>query len=320
MSGQETLWLEVELRFDDRENGEGLEAAVEVLNRWSRGRVVWSYEKPRVDARNAILGLGPLRLRAYIPVPSEALEGTRQRIREALWHLSQLHPLPEPRFRLLKDEDWLHAWRRFYRPIPVGKRLVVVPAWVEQAPEAEGRLPVFIDPGAAFGTGMHPSTRLALQALEQVVQPGDRVIDIGCGSGILSIAAVRLGARAVLAVDIQEEAVRETRHNARRNGVEAAITVLQGSVPEVLAGRGPFQTAQVVVANILADVLIDLLNQGMARLLEAQGHLVLSGILQEHAADVAQAAAAHGLALTSTLTEEDWVAQIFQPKADKPDH
>lgn len=309
MMPHETLWLEVSLTFDQGENGEGVEAAAEVLNRWSRGRVVWSYEKPKVDARNHIVGLGPLRLRAYIAVPPEQVEEVKRRLQEALWHLSQLHPLPEPTFRVLKDEDWLTAWKRFYRPIPVGRRLVVLPAWLENN-AAGDRLPVFIDPGPAFGTGMHPSTRLALAALEDTVRPGMRVIDIGCGSGILSIAAVRLGAVHVLAVDIEEQAVEETRRNAARNHVADRITALRGSVPEILAGQGPFTQAEVVVANILADVLVELLHRGMGRLVIDRGTLILSGILQEHEAEVTDTAQQYGFTIVHRYSEEDWVALL----------
>ena len=304
-----TLWLEVTLPFEE-EDGEAAEAAAQVLARWSQGRVVWSYEQPRVDATNRVRERGPVTVRAYIPVTPENLESTRRQVAEALWHLHVIRPMPEPRFRVLQDEDWLQAWKRFYRPIRVGHRLLVLPAWMSS--DDPERIPIFIEPGTAFGTGMHPSTRLCLEALETWVQPQRPLLDVGCGSGILAIAGAKLGARPAVGVDIEPEAIEEARKNAVRNQVGAVTSFLVGSVPEILAGKAPVRRAPVVVANIFADVLADLLDQGLARLLTPDGVLILSGILEDTAHLVQQAAARQGLRLVRRTQEGEWVCLHYK--------
>lgn len=302
-------WLEVSLTFDPNQS-EVAEAVAQVLSRLSGRRVVWSYEHPQADATNHIQHWGPVTVRAYLPTTPQTREETQHRVQEALWHLHVLHPLPPVRFRLLKEEDWLHAWKRFYQPIPVGRNLLVVPAWME--PPQEGRTVIFIEPGTAFGTGMHPTTRLCLEALEDLVRPGQPVIDLGCGSGILAIAAAKLGARPVLAADIEPQALEETRDNARRNRVEDHIHVLQGSVAEILTGKAPIRQAPVVVANIFAEVLVELLDQGLARLVTPHGYLVLSGILEEREKGVQRAAEGQHLSLVHRAQEGEWVCLQYR--------
>ena len=306
---QEPAWLEVSLTFEP-DQSEVAEAVAQVLARLSEGRVVWSYEHPQAAAPNHIRHWAPVTVRAYLPITPKDREDVRRRVEEALWHLHVIRPLPAARFRVLRDEDWLHAWKRFYRPIPVGRRLLVVPAWMEP-PEGD-RTVIFIEPGTAFGTGMHPSTRLCLEALEERVRPGEPLMDIGCGSGILAIAAAKLGARPVLAVDIEPQALEETRDNARRNRVEDRIHVHQGSVAEILAGETPLGKAPVVVANIFAEVLAELLDQGLARLVTSPGYLVLSGILEEREDLVRRAAARQGLTLVDRAQEGEWVCLQYR--------
>ena len=302
-------WLEVSLTFDPNQS-EVAEAVAQVLARLSEGRVVWSYERPQADAPNHIRDWGPVTVRAYLPTTPQTREEIQHRVEEALWHLHVLHPLPTVRFRLLRDEDWLHAWKRFYRPIPVGRSLLVVPAWLE--PPHEDRTVILIEPGTAFGTGMHPTTRLCLEALEDLVRPGEPVIDLGCGSGILAIAAAKLGARPVLATDIEPNALEETRNNARRNRVEDHIHVLLGSVTDILTGEAPVRQAPVVVANIFAEVLAELLDQGLARLVTPHGHLVLSGILEEREGLVQRAAERQHLSLVNRAQEDEWVCLQYR--------
>ncbi len=309
-------WLEVALHFEGGE-GETAEAAAQVLAELSQGRVVWSYEHPQVEARGRVKARGPLTVRAYLPVTPETLEAVRRRVAEALWHLHVIRPLPEPRFRVLRDEDWLHAWKRFYRPLRVGRRFLVVPAWMTPPP-GEDRVPIFIEPGMAFGTGMHPSTRLCLEALEEAVHPGRPMFDVGCGSGILTIAAAKLGARPAVGVDVEPEAVEEARANALRNQVAEATVFLPGSLDQLLAGKAPVTRAPVVVANIFADVLADLLNRGLAHLLTPDGLLVLSGILEDKTDLVEEAAARQGLVLHRRTQEGEWVCLHYKLSTSSP--
>lgn len=298
----ELRWLEVSLTVDE----ELAEVVAEVLARFTAQGGVAMEQAVTYDAYE-IEGqpIGPVRVFGYL-VANEALEETRQRLEEALWHLSQIQPLPAPVYRWIEDQDWMEAWKQHYHPLPIGRRLLVAPSWAEV--EAAERVIVRIDPSMAFGTGTHPSTQLSLELLERYVQPGQEVIDVGCGSGILSIAAVKLGARQALAVDIDPASVRATGENARLNNVAEQIEVGQGSVREILQGHFRIRQAPLVMANILAPVIKALLETGLADLLTPEGVLILSGLLQEQAPAVEQDAIARGLFPLEQRTSGDWVA------------
>jgi ribosomal protein L11 methyltransferase len=243
---------------------------------------------------------------AYLPV-DENLEAARQRLLAGLWHLSQIRPLSPADFRLIEDRDWMEEWKRNYRPIRIAPGLVVCPSWIELPPEP-GEVVVRLDPGMAFGTGTHQTTRLCLEAVRELLQPGSDVIDLGCGSGILAIAALRLGASRALALDIDPEAVRTTLSNGSRNGVSERLLVLTGSLAEALADTAPIQKASLVLVNILAPVAVEMLHAGLTRLVLPGGHLVLSGILQEQSALVEQALVEQDFFPFEKRTREDWVA------------
>ncbi|MBN1148310.1 MAG: 50S ribosomal protein L11 methyltransferase, partial [Anaerolineales bacterium] len=220
----EFSWLEVSLTV----NGEMAEAVSEVLARFvPDGIVVESTAiAPGADGAEGH-AVGPLRVYGYLPMDDQ-LEEKRRRLEEALWYLGRIRPLPAPQFRPIQQQDWSAAWKQHYQPIAIGRRLMIVPAWME--PPAKDRIPIHIDPGMAFGTGAHPSTQLCLELIDEILEPlrvsetlrglnGVEVIDIGCGSGILSIAALKLGALRALGVDIDADAIRFARQNAERNGV-----------------------------------------------------------------------------------------------------
>jgi ribosomal protein L11 methyltransferase len=295
-------WLEVSVLVED----ELTESVADVLARFAPGGVAMGYGTIEPDPDGEGKPKGPLAVRAYLPFDSN-LEDRRTRILEGLWHLSQILPIPEPTFREVAEEDWSLAWKKNYRPLRIGKRLVIVPSWME-IPLAPEDVAIRLDPGMAFGTGMHPTTQLCLQAVEELVTPGVEVIDLGCGSGILSIAATRLGAGRVTAVDIDPEAVRVAAENARKNGVSDQISICQGSLAELLAGKFVVARAQLVLANILAGVIIQMLSQGLARLVAPGGNLILSGILQEQAEAVKQALISAGMRLQEIRQHEDWIS------------
>jgi ribosomal protein L11 methyltransferase len=299
-------WLEVSLVVD----GELAEAVADVLARFTPDGVVIESTAVTADAEDEGHAVGPLRVCAYLPAEA-LLEEVRPKIEEALWYLGRISPLPEPKFRLIQEVNWVEAWKEHYHPIQIGEKLVILPAWVEDAPP--GRIPVRIEPGMAFGTGTHPTTQLCLELAERWVKTGKAVIDIGCGSGILSIGALRLGANLALGVDIDPEAIPSARQNAILNQVANRLQLEVGSVAEVRQGEFWVTQAPLVFANILAPVLVRLLDQGLADLLTPDGSLVLSGILAEHEQDVLQAAQAHGLRLTERLQAADWVALCLAP-------
>jgi len=299
----QAAWIEVELIVE----GELAEAVAEVLGRFVTGGV--AIESTAVTASDDdTLGqaVGPLRVCGYLPVDDQLEEG-RRRLEEALWYLGRIRPLPAPQFRTVQEQDWSQAWKQHYRPISIGERLVVVPAWLE-SPDP-GRIAIRMDPGMAFGTGTHPTTQLCLELLETYL-PGDAaaVIDVGCGSGILAVGALKLGARAALGVDIDPEAVQAAQANAELNGVAERLQVKLGSVAEILGEGASLKRAPLVLANILAPVIVRLLDDGLANLLDPGGVLILSGILDEQAAEVEAALRAHGLVLLEQRQIADWVA------------
>lgn len=298
-------WLEVSLTG----NGEIVEAVCEVMGRYVTGGVVTESGVEYNDAEDEGTPVGPVRIYGFIAV-DENLETTRQSLEESLWHLGQIQPLPPLEFRYIKDENWMAAWKEHYKPIPIGKKLLVLPAWLENT--YPDRVAVKIDPSMAFGTGTHPTTRLCLQAIETYVEPGKPVIDVGCGSGILSIAAALLGSGEVLAVDIDNASVVSTKENATANGVLEKIETGIGSVKEVKSGLFSRKYAPLVVANILAPVIIRLFDAGLADLVSPEGTIILSGILAEQANGVEIAAVAKGLKPVERMQIDDWVAQIFK--------
>ena len=207
----------------------------------------------------------------------------------------------------LPDTDWEESWKENYPPQPIGKKLVVLPYWLAEM-DTEGRLPVILDPGLTFGTGAHPSTRMVLTALEEQLRPGQRCVDLGSGSGILSIAALRLGASAAVGVDIDPKAEDMARQNAAYNGYGAPeFTALTGNVlsdSSLMAKLGQ-QTYDVVLVNIVADVIIALAPV-LPGFMDSSSRLILSGILESRLADVTGALKSAGLTVTQIRAEEQW--------------
>lgn len=296
-------WLEVSLNV----NGELAEAVADVLARFAPNGVVVENGVYFKDADDPGTSLDMVNVRAYLPVDDQ-LEETRQRLEEALWYLGSIQPLPDAVFTPIADRNWMEAWKEHYKPIPVGEKLIIVPAWLE-SPDLT-RIPIRIDPGMAFGTGTHPTTQLCLELLEKYIAPGEDVIDVGCGSGILSIGALKLGAGRALAVDIDQASVDATLENAAANDIESGLLVGLGSVDELLAEKFDFQQAPLVLANILANILIRLFELGMGKLVSKNGVLILSGILEEQADNVTRVAAEHGYNLIEKRQIGDWVALV----------
>ena len=199
-------------------------------------------------------------------------------------------------------EDWENAWRRYFSPVYPTPRIVVCPPW-DPAPEPEGGFRIVIEPKTAFGTGRHETTRLALVALEAIVAPGDRVLDVGCGSGILSVAAAKLSGACVTAVDTDPEAVQNSRENARLNGVGDRIRVSTGSVGD--AG-GSFD---VVVANVTVQALIPMLPALKVRAGES-GQVILAGVLEREKRAFLDAVERTGMRTERVLREGEWICVV----------
>jgi ribosomal protein L11 methyltransferase len=230
-----------------------------------------------------------------------------EEIRQALWHYSQMRGVGELRVSTLKEEDWANAWKEHFQVHRIGERVVIRPPWREYEPVGE-EVVVELDPGMAFGTGLHPSTKMSVLGVEQLVKPGDRVFDVGTGSGILAIAALKLGAVQADCVDVESVAVRATRENAERNGVTDKVRVEPGS-----AGPGePFQDEyDVVLANIIARILIEI-SAGLVRATRPGGHLVLAGIIESREAEVIEAFAAIGANVVTRRQIDDWISLVLK--------
>ena len=299
-------WLEVSLTV----NGELAEAVADVLARFAPNGVTTEQAVDFVNDEDEGTPVGPVTVRAFLEA-DDKLEETRQKLEKSLYYLGMIQPLPAPVFTMIPDENWVEAWKVHYHPIAVGKRLIIVPAWLT-SPDAN-RVPIKIDPGMAFGTGTHPTTQLCLELLESFVPTGRKVIDVGCGSGILSIAALKLGASFALGVDIDEASVKASRENADANGIPMdQFAIGRGSVPEVLSGKFGIRNAPLVLANILAPIIIRLFDMGLAKVASPGGALILSGILADQAAGVIASAETHGLKLEERHQLGDWVALLVR--------
>ena len=299
-------WLEVSLRVD----GELAEAVAEVFARFAPGGVAVESTTIQSSTDEAGEPVGLMRVCAYLPVNPQ-LEETRQKLAEALYFLGRIQPLPEPIFTPIEDQNWMEAWKQHYQPIEIGKKLLVLPAWAEM-PDTN-RIPLRIDPGMAFGTGTHPTTQLSLMLLEKTLQPEDTLFDIGCGSGILAVAAHKLGAGQVYGVDIDPQAVEIAWQTARDNQVQQGVQFETGSVVEVRKGLFQVRQAPVVVANILTHILIRLLDSGLADLVAPGGVLILSGILEEKEAEIRDALTQKDLKIIEKITIEDWIGLAVKP-------
>lgn len=247
-------------------------------------------------------------VKGFLPVWDEE---TRHKLEIALLLLSRSAPISEPRTRVLEPENWAESWKAFFPPQHIGRQIVIVPTWHQYDP-APGEVIIHLDPGMAFGTGLHASTRLCLIAIERHLQPGARVLDVGTGSGILSIAAALQGASAVDAIDIDPVSVRVAGDNAALNGVEDRVHVSLGTV-----GGGGHQSVprhtgtgyDLVLANILAEAIIDLAD-GLAAAVRPGGLLVASGIIAAKADAAVAALDGAGIRPLERDQEEDWVAVV----------
>lgn len=298
-------WLELAVEADV----EAVEAVSEILGRVAPGgtAVEPAYELVDEGLGARVDGSRPAVVRAYLPaVDQDATERSIAEVRTALGHLQAfgLRPIGELATRIVREADWADAWKRHFPVLRVGRRVVIRPTWRRHRRRA-GDVVLALDPGMAFGTGLHPTTRLCLEALEGLADrgalDGARVLDVGCGSGILAIAAIRLGAAEALGVDTDSIAVEATLANARRNRVARRVRARLGSLPSGRPSHG------VVAANLIASVLVTLAPD-LAAELAARGSLVASGIFIDREAEVRVAFEAAGLRVAGRRADGDWIA------------
>lgn len=203
-------------------------------------------------------------------------------------------------------EDWVNNWKQYFHPMPVGEKLLIRPSW-EEAYDPMGRIVLHIEPGLAFGTGSHPTTKLCLETLEKYIDESSTVLDVGCGSGILSIASLLLGAKSAFGVDIDALAVKTARENACKNGFdEQRFTAAQGDLSDRVKGR-----YSVIVANIVADIIMEF-NKDAGRFLEDDGVYITGGIIENREDEVLRSFAENGFAVKERFEEKGWLVFVTQ--------
>ena len=245
---------------------------------------------------------GHVRVMTYLPMgpTTKSREGG---IDVGVRLMAQLGPVSMLQRREVDETEWQDSWREHFHVLHVGSRTVIVPTWRSYEP-SEGDVVIELDPGMAFGTGHHPTTTMCLAALEELVKPGCSVLDLGCGSGILSIAAAKLGASDVLALDIDTTAAETAAANVRQNGVEAVVSVDEGTLPHRSLRPSGYD---VVVANISSTVIGNLA-AGISSAVRRGGSVVASGVLEQARGLVVERLEEAGLSLDRVDVDGDWVA------------
>ena len=291
-------WLELSVRSPQ----EFVEPLSQIFYRYGHGGVVVESEGGfNPDEGESASPDSWVTLKTYLPVNSTARE-RKARIDlgvRLVAHVSPISPLSE---REIDEQEWQDSWKEHFDVLRVGRRLVVCPTWREHHPTATD-IVLNLDPGMAFGTGHHPTTRACLELLEEQVRPGSKVLDVGCGSGILSIAAAKLGAGGVVGIEIDPVGVRVARANVSRNGVGHGVRVLRGTLPHPQVADGAYS---IVVANISARVIAELAGD-IVNALAAGGTLIASGVIEEHRPNVVEALTAEGARIERTVVDGDWV-------------
>ncbi|HEX7949831.1 MAG TPA: 50S ribosomal protein L11 methyltransferase [Candidatus Limnocylindrales bacterium] len=303
--GAAGAWLELAVEADP----EAVEAVSEILGRVASGgtSVEPAFELVDEGLATRLDPTRPATVRAYVPARSRAdADAAAREVDAALGHLRAfgLRPIGELRTRLVDEADWAEAWKAHFPVLRIGRRIVVRPTWRRHR-AAPGEVILALDPGMAFGTGLHPTTRLCLLGLEALADAGAvagaRAVDVGSGSGILSIAAAKLGAFDVLAIDIDPIAVEATAANATRNRLGGVIRARAGSLP---TGE---PAADLVVANLIASLVVRLAPE-LAAAVRPGGRWLASGIFRDRESEVRAAFDAVGIETTDRWAEEDWVA------------
>jgi len=262
------------------------------------------------SASPAPKAVGRVTIKGWIPATDTE---TRRKIEIALLLLSRDESVSEPLFQELAYEDWSSSWKEGFRPLRIGRRTVVVPSWWDYQAQP-GDLVLTLDPGMAFGTGLHATTRLCLRALEEHPPEGQRVLDVGCGSGILSIASALHGALLVDAIDNDRLAVTATRENAARNHVADQVRVAWGTLAQSPPTPTPIHDKtgyDMVLANILAEVIIAMA-PALARATRPGGIVIMSGILEEKGNMVGERIRKEGIDIVATTSEGGWIALVGQ--------
>jgi len=301
-------WLELTVNA----HPEAVESVSELLSRYAPGGVAIEEPIELIDEGQEyrVLTGQPVQVHAYLPIDGRE-EEARQRVAEGLWHFASLgqHFVGELKTREVNEEDWENAWKDYFHVTHIGQRLVIRPSWRNYTPKND-EVVLELDPGMAFGTGLHPTTRMCLEQVEQRTRAGMRVHDVGTGSGILALAAARLGAASVDCIDNSSVAVESATANAAMNDLSDRISVVLGVLDEVEAMRMAGQYDMVLV-NIIAHVIGGMASQ-LAQVLAPGGLLIAGGIIEARRPDAEPALLAAGLQLLDQAMIDDWIVLVMR--------
>lgn len=306
MTVDQTSWIELSVEV----HREAVEPVTEIFARYGYDQGVALDEPFQQDRDGDNLRVDPaatVKIRTWVAA-AEFTDARRLEIFQALSYLGQIMPVGDLTAEPVESADWTEAWKEHFRPVRAGYRVVVRPPWFHYEPVGDD-LVIVLDPGMAFGAGTHPTTRLALQGVERTVKSGDRVLDVGSGSGILAIAAAKLGASQVDAVEIDPVSARQSLLNIELNGMADRIEMETGSLDG--ASRFAAQIYDVTVANIIARILIELAPR-LSASVRRDGQLILSGIIDSKEAEVISTFAAIGMEIASRTQDEDWISQVWK--------
>lgn len=300
------IWCELKLEIAP----EYFDAAADLLQETGAGGVVFDdpailevreFEVDEIFSDELLQQIkNPPAVRAYFPVDDrlgEKLEQLKKAFRELCGEV------PEFELKQIHEEDWAHAWKAYYKPEKIG-RVVIKPSWEDYAP-TEDEVMIALDPGMAFGTGTHPTTRMCVQLLQEEINGSLDMLDLGTGSGILAIIGAKLGAKRVVASDIDPVAVKVARENAELNQVSDRVTFVEG---DLLKAHTPDQY-DLVVANIIADIIVKLIPD-LHRVLKPGGHFIASGIIDRRLEEVKELLSYHGMEIIRIETEQEWRAVV----------
>lgn len=301
-------WIE----FSIKTTGQAIEAVSEILNRFGANGVAindpndlkdseltsWDYIDESLKTEEEFV-----QIKAYYPDEGEAAKLKIEDIQKTILSIKDYIDLGEAKIetKIVCDEDWANEWKKHYKPFKIGDRILIKPSWENVNKEAQDII-IELDPGMAFGTGTHESTRMCLELLDKYMKKGYEVLDVGCGSGILSITAAKLDASKVLAIDIDSVAVKTSQDNAASNSITHLVEVRKSVIEEIQV-----QKYNIVVANIIADVIISISNT-VKLFLKDQGIFIVSGIIKDRAIDVKSKLSEMGFEIVEEKSDGEWVA------------
>ncbi len=311
-------WSEISIHTTN----EAIEPISNILHEAGASGVViedpFELSKEREDRFGEIYQLNPddypeegVIIKAYLPVNSflgETVDAIKDSINNLILYNIDIG-LNKVTISEVNEEEWATAWKKYYNPVKISERFTIVPTWEEYTPVSSDELIIELDPGMAFGTGTHPTTVMCIQALGKTVKAGDEVIDVGTGSGVLSIAAAMLGAKHIRAYDLDDVAVTQARLNAKLNKVHSKIEIAQNNLLDGVENN----SADLVVANILAEVILRFTSDA-AKIIKPGGCFIASGIIQQKKEQVKEALLFAGFEISETMMMEDWVAIIARKK------